>query len=81
MCQAYKADGLKMVDVRSFLSAFKIGWLKRVLCDNEKITKILQIMYLLVQGIRKHGGEFANVIIQRVGNPFWEDVFKHYLKK
>ena len=23
-----------MVDVKSFLSALKIGWLKRILCDN-----------------------------------------------
>ena len=28
VCQAYEAGGLKMVDVRSFLSALKIGWLK-----------------------------------------------------
>ena len=28
VCQAPAAGGLKMVDVKSFLSAFKIGWLK-----------------------------------------------------
>ena len=77
MCQAYEAGGLKMVDVRSFLSALKIGWLKRILCDNWKITKIIQ-MFPLVQNIRKRCGKFASVIMQRVGNPFWEDVFKHY---
>ena len=44
VCQAHEAGGLKMVDVKSFLSAFKIGWLKRILCDNGKITKILQKM-------------------------------------
>ena len=40
MCQAYEAGGLKMVDVRSFLSALKIGRLKRILCDNGKIIKM-----------------------------------------
>ena len=34
VCQAYEAGGLKMADVRSFLSALKTGWLKRILCDN-----------------------------------------------
>ena len=35
--QAPAAGGLKMVDVKSFLFAFKIGWLKRVLCDKREI--------------------------------------------
>ena len=42
VCQAHEAGGLKMVDVKSFLSALESGWLKRILCDNGKITKILQ---------------------------------------
>ena len=27
------------------------------------------------------GGEFANVLMQQICNPFWKDVFKHYKKK
>ena len=34
VCQAYEAGGLRMVDVKSFLAALKISWLKRILCDN-----------------------------------------------
>ena len=66
-----------MVDVKSFVSALKISWVRRILCDNGKITKILQVMCLLIQYI-KRGGEFSNIIIQRIKNPFWRDVFKHY---
>ena len=51
--QAHEAGGLKMVDVKSFLSAFKIGRLKRILCDDGKITKILQKMYPSIQNIKK----------------------------
>ena len=36
-----EAGGLKMLDVKSFLSALKISWLKRILCDDGKLTKIL----------------------------------------
>ena len=36
VCQAPAAGGLKMVDVKSLLSAFKIGWLKRILCDKRE---------------------------------------------
>ena len=34
----------------------------------------------LICSIKKRGGDFANTIMQRVKNPFWEDVFKHYKK-
>ena len=40
-----------MVDVKSFVSALKISWLTRILCDNGKITKILQVMCSLIQYI------------------------------
>ena len=42
--EAHEAGGLKMVDVKSFLTALKSDWLKRSQCDAWKITKILQIM-------------------------------------
>ena len=78
MRQGYEVGGLKMADVKSFVSALKISWLRRILCDNGKITKILQIMCPLIQYI-KRAGEFSNIIfIQRIRNPFWMDVFKHY---
>ena len=31
--------------------------------------------------LRMFGGEFANVLMQQICNPFWKDVFKHYKKK
>ena len=34
----------------------------------------------LTCSIKNHGGEFANIIMQRVKKTFWEDVFKHYKK-
>ena len=48
--QLHEAGGLKMVDVKFLLlSALNIGWLKRILCDNGKITKILQKRCLSTQ--------------------------------
>ena len=37
-------------------------------------------MCSLISCIKKRDGEFANIIMQRVKDPFWEDVFKHYKK-
>ena len=69
-----------MVDIKSFLAALKISWLKRILHDDGKLSKILQAMCPLIQNVKQRGGEFANIITQRVKNPFWFDVFKHYKK-
>ena len=80
VCQAYEIGGLKMVDIKSFLAALKISWLKRMLHDDGKLSKILQAMCPLIQNVKQRGGEFANIIMQRVKNPFWFDVFKHYKK-
>ena len=78
MCRAYEVGGLKMVDIKSFLAALKISWLKRILHDDGKLSKILQAMCPLIQNVKQRGGESANIIMQRVKNPFWFDVFKHY---
>ena len=71
MCQGYEVGGLKMVDVKSFVSALKISWLRRILCDNGKITKILQVRCPSIQYVKQRDGEFSNIIIQRIRNPFW----------
>ena len=80
MCQAYEVGGLKMVDIKSFPAALKISWLKRILHYDGKLSKILQAMCSLIQNVKQRGGEFANIIMQRVKNPFWFYVFKHYKK-
>ena len=69
-----------MVDIKSFLAALKISWLKHILHDDGKLSKILQAVCPLVQNVKQRGGEFVSIIIQRVKNPFWFDVFKHYTK-
>ena len=75
---------LKMLDVKSFLSALKICWLKRIQCNDGKITKILQnLMCTFICSIRKRNGEFGNMIMQRVKKLFlggggWG--CKHYKK-
>ena len=63
MCQGYEVGGLKMVDVKSFVSALKISWHRRILFDNGKITKILQVMSPLIQYIKQRGGAFLSLFI------------------
>ena len=49
MCVKHNYEvGLKMVDIKLFLAALKISWLKRILHDDGKLSKILQAMCPLV---------------------------------
>ena len=61
-----------------FFSAMRISWLKHILRDNGKITNLWEAMCPLTCSIKNHGGEFANIIMQRVKHSFGENVYKHY---
>ena len=78
--QNYDNGGLKMVNVKAYLSALKITWLKRILSSDGKITKILYDLCPSVRVIKDRGGEFANCLMHKMPNSYWFDVFKHYKK-
>ena len=69
--------GLKMIEVKSFLAALKITWLKRILINDGKITKILNAFCPAVKSIKDRIGEFANILMLRANSCFWVGVFKH----
>lgn len=68
-----------MCDIFSFLSTMKISWLRRLDLDCSSVRFVLNL-YPLLKNIDKFGGEYANNIMQRINNPFWHDVAKHYKK-
>ena len=78
MSETYEAGRLKMVDVKRFLAALKITWLKITLTNDGKITKILNALCPAVKLIKDRGGEFANILMLGANNCFGVDVFKHY---
>ena len=53
LCQAYEVGGLKIVDIKSFLAALKISWLKCILHDDGKLLKIIQEMCPLIQNVKQ----------------------------
>ena len=80
MFQSYDQGGIKMLDVRNFLSALKISCLQRTIDSEGKVAKLLFSTCPQVKNIKIMGSEFANVLMQKTKNPFWFDVFKHYKK-
>ena len=78
VCKAYEGGGLKIFDVSSFMAAVKIGWLRRINCPDSNLSNFVMTMYPEFVSLRKFGGEYANVSMQRIHNPFFRNVLKHF---
>ena len=77
VCAKYEMGGLKMPDVKSFISSMKIKWLSRINSDNYLNKRILTMLPEL-RNIKEVGGTFIKFTKQTCLNPFWRDVLKHY---
>ena len=66
-----------MVDVFSFVATMKISWLRRLRVDNS-FSRFIYDLCPEIEKLKHFGGEYANIVMTRVHNPFWHDVAKHY---
>ena len=74
----YCDGGLRMLNVRTFLSSMKLNWLKRLL-DESPWKRFTVNMYPHLEQLFDLGAEYADIVSKNV-NPFWKDVMKHYKK-
>ena len=70
-----------MVDVFTVLSCMKMGWLRRLMLEGSSLGDPVFKPSPDLNKLKLFGGEFANVPMQRIYNPFWKDVLKHYKKR
>lgn len=64
VCKPYVDGGLKMLNVRSFLSSMKISWLRR-LCNNNTWKQTTVSMYPDLCNIFLFGGEYINIFKEK----------------
>ena len=69
--------GLKMPNIKNFISTLKISWLRRLSNDSEWKELCID-MYPELQNLECFGIDYVNTITRKVDNPFWKDVMKHY---
>ena len=69
----YEEGGLKMLHLKSFISALKLSWIRKILRGECKSLKILEkeinIIYLL-----NCGKEYTRKCFHNIKNLFWKDV-------
>ena len=78
MCSDYEEGGIKMLDIYSTLAAFKIGWVKRMIGDVNNLNLSIHL-YPELGLLNKRGNAFPCNIIEKIKNPFWKDVIKHFI--
>ena len=67
-----------MIDIYSTLTAFKISWIKRINEDTSNINFSINL-YPELRLLNKRGNSFPCNIIEKIKNPFWQDVIKHFV--
>ena len=66
-----------MLNIRAFITALKVSWLRKLTCESEFKEATLN-MYPALTNIDKLGSEYASVAVARIKNLFWKDVLRHY---
>ena len=56
--KSYKMGGLKMLDVKKFITSLKSTWLRRLLSKRSKYFDFLNTAYPFVSNISCFGGDF-----------------------
>ena len=75
----YHEGGLKMYNIYSSLSAFKLSWIKRIERYNEEECLSLRL-YPCLKKISVFGSAYPGHIRKTIKNQFWLDVLKHLEK-
>ena len=71
--------GLNMLNIHAFIATMKISWIKKM-NTNDRIHAWIETLYPIISNLHVFGGEYANILMEKIKNPVWKDVMKHYKK-
>ena len=66
---------VKMINVEAFINSLKATWIRRLITDNHKWTKIISL-YTNSETFYSCGKEYCTKEIKNIHNHFWQDVLK-----
>ena len=69
VCKHYEDGGLNMRDAFTFLVSVKITWLQRI-AEEFSYSELVMDIYPDLSTLRNYGGEYANIQMLRIENPF-----------
>ena len=72
--QGYNHDGMKMIDLWSFIKSMKVSWIKRLHWSNHGWARLIQTELPNLEFIEMYGYKKAKEEIKHIPNQFWADV-------
>ena len=79
LCKEYIQGGLKMINVEAFLNSLKTTWIRRLITNNHKWTKLISL-YINSEIFYSCGSEYCTKVIKNIHNQFWQDVLKSHIE-
>ena len=73
LIQNYDLDGLKMIDIKSFIDSMKLTWLKRFMTSTSDWIYIARTQIQNLKHLLTYGTERLQEIQKQVTNPFYKD--------
>ena len=77
VCKSYTDGGLQMIDVKSYIIALKLTWLKRINREGslQRLTFNLFPKFINLPKMRE---EYIHSCLKSCNNPFWREVLIHF---
>ena len=72
--QPYGCDGLRMVDVGSFIKSMKIGWIKRLYWSSQQWAQLIKLDLPPVELMLTYGSKKMRSLTKTLTYPFWVEV-------
>ena len=74
----YFEGGLKMINIKAFVSALKATWIRRLLRVGGHWTNIIE-NEININNLANYGNSLTELTINKINNKFWQDVLRsHY---
>ena len=73
----YIEGGLKMINLKAFISALKATWIRRLLRIGGNWTGIIE-NEINIRNLINFGNSLTEIIINKISNKFWKDVLKSH---
>lgn len=78
LMQSYENGGLKMINIRNYITALKSTWIRRLLKCDHKYKYIFETKYSKTETLVNRGTEFIHSVKANKTNRFWNDVLESW---
>lgn len=77
--QDYELGGCRMVDIKSFIKALKLSWLRRLQLRNDNIFRLFStIVNVKLKHVDDFGDDFCQLKANSAKNVFWKEVLTYF---